>query len=145
VAITATEPCEVLTLRVALGPSELEPEEDGRWRCGPLRIALYDAFAEPVVGRWANPGDETPWPALEITLKALEAVPGKVRCGLWIGPEGAEAPTEVAPLGGAEGFVAQEADGDAAGVAFAPTEPVTVEVAGETVSAGAGECVLIEG
>jgi hypothetical protein len=145
VAIDATKPCEALTLRIALGPAELEREEDGLWRCGPLRIAVYDAFSEPAAGGWANPGDETRWPALEITLRALEAVPGQVSCGLWIGPEDAEAPTEIAPLDGAEGFVAQGADGAAVGALFAPEEPVSVEIAGETVSADAGECVLIRG
>lgn len=145
VAIEATQPCEAITLRIALGPAAIERTEDGSWRCGPLRIAVYDAFAEPAVARWANPGDEAAWPTLEITLRGMDAVPGVLRCGVWVGPEDADPPTEIAPLHAAEGFVMRDDDGGAAGVAFAPDEPATVEVGGATVRVGEGECVLVGG
>lgn len=87
--------------RLPLGPGPVEQTGPSSWKCGPLKLRLYNHFGKPAIKAIgaAFPSQVNTWPGIEISKPVSGMKQGdRFQYAVWIGPEDQPEPQELTPL-----------------------------------------------
>lgn len=86
--------------RLPLGPGPVEQSGPSSWKCGPMKIRLYNKFGDPTIKAIgsAYPSPVTKWPGIEFSTPVNGMKQGdRFQYSVWVGPEDQPEPQELVP------------------------------------------------
>jgi hypothetical protein len=86
--------------RLPLGPGPVEQIDPSSWKCGPLKVRLYNKFGDPTIKPIgsAYPSPVSKWPGIEFSTPVNGMKQGeRFQYSVWIGPDDRPEPQELVP------------------------------------------------
>lgn len=86
--------------RLPLGPGPVEQIDPSSWKCGPLKVRLYNKFGSPTIKAIASafPSPVSTWPGIEFSTPIDGMKQGdRFQYSVWIGPDDQAEPQELVP------------------------------------------------
>ena len=115
----------LVTGRLPLGPGPVEQTGPSSWKCGPLKVRLYDKFGDPTIKAIgsAYPSPVSKWPGIEFSAPVNGMKQGdRFQYAVWIGPEDQPEPQELVPREDGTGWTVRWKGKAPLKVSFDPTD-----------------------